>query len=127
MTVTQESLADLYEKKYPRFFAKNSIEQSDAVSKRFHEAWNMVKAATNLLKERFGATKVVLFGSLTNRERFSDRSDVDIAVWGIPDDQFFLAVGLVNSLNENFKVDLVDANACRTSLRKSIEDEGIEL
>ena len=55
------------------------------------------------------------------------KTDADLATWGIPDDQFYAAVGAVTGLTTDFKVDLVDAKACRESLRKAIETEGIEV
>jgi len=78
-------------------------------------------------EKNFGAKKVVVFGSLINRSWFTRWSDVDLAVWGVPNDRFYAAVGAVTGLTTDFKVDLVDAGACRESLRKSIEVDGIEI
>lgn len=79
------------------------------------------------MKEKYGARKVVAFGSLIDGSRFTRWSDVDLAAWGIPDDRFYAAVGAVTGLSERFRVDLVDPEACRESLRKAIESEGVEL
>jgi predicted nucleotidyltransferase len=38
---------------------------------------------STILKEEFDATEVRLFGSLVDKERFSENSDIDIAERGI--------------------------------------------
>lgn len=52
-------------------------------------------------------------------------SDIDIAVWGIPANQYFLAATAANEFDEAFRVDVVDVKFCRPSLLKVIEEEGI--
>lgn len=84
-----------------------------ALSKRYDEAWRLARRAAALLKASFGAKKVVVFGSLAKRSLFTRWSDVDLAAWGIPDEQFYAAVGAATGLTTDFKVDLVDAQACR--------------
>lgn len=44
-----------------------------------------------LLKERFGARRVILFGSLAGQGPWHDRSDIDLAVEGIAPEEFFRA------------------------------------
>ena len=95
--------------------------------KRWGQAWEVARAGGHLLHERFGATRVVVFGSLTDRAWFTQWSDIDMAAWGIPGDEFFRAVAMVTGLSSEFEVDLVDPETCRPSLRRRIEQEGIEL
>jgi predicted nucleotidyltransferase len=47
------------------------------------------------LKREFGATEVILFGSLA-KGQFTDKSDIDLAVRGIPKREFFHALAEVN-------------------------------
>ena len=49
-----------------------------------------MKAVSTLLREQFGATKIVVFGSLV-KERFGEVSDIDIAVEGMASKDFFKA------------------------------------
>ena len=51
---------------------------------RRQRAWELARQAARLLEERFGAERVVLFGSLAHGDRFNLWSDVDIAAWGTP-------------------------------------------
>ncbi len=94
---------------------------------RWKEGHEVARAAARLLRERFAATRVAVFGSLANRACFTPWSDVDLAVWGIPPDRFYRAVAAVTGLTPSYEVDLVDAESCRSSLRQAIEREGIDL
>ena len=42
--------------------------------------------------KQLGATKVVLFGSLLN-ESFHEQSDMDLGVWGLPENLYFKSGG----------------------------------
>jgi hypothetical protein len=46
-------------------------------------AWEVARAAGDLLQERFHASRVWVFGSLLQDDLFHDHSDVDIAAWGV--------------------------------------------
>lgn len=96
-------------------------------TERWERAWEVARRVADLLRERFGATRVVVFGSLTRAEWFTEWSDVDIAAWGIPPGEFFRAVALVTGFSPEFKIDLIDPETCRPSLKERIEQEGIEL
>ena len=78
------------------------------------------------LVERFGAKKVMLFGSLV-RGGYSRWSDIDLAVWGIPPVDFFKAVSFATGFSKTWKVDLVDGEDCSKGLLDVILKEGTEL
>ena len=61
-------------------------------AERWERAWRMARDAADLLREQFGATRVVAFGSLAHRETFTLWSDIDLAAWGIPPGKFYPAV-----------------------------------
>jgi len=96
-------------------------------SERWEQAWEVAHAVAHLLRERFGAKQVVVFGSLVHRVWFTPWSDIDIAVWGIPAHQFYQAVAAVTGINPKFEVDVVDVEDCSIRHRRIIESEGIEL
>ena len=83
--------------------------------------------AGDLLRRRFGATRVVVFGSLAHREWFTLWSDIDLAAWGIPPDSFYRAVAVVTGLSTEFEVELVAPEDCQPTLRRAIEQEGVEI
>ncbi|NTV48690.1 MAG: nucleotidyltransferase domain-containing protein [Geobacteraceae bacterium] len=93
---------------------------------RQESAKDTANALAKVLKERFHASKVMLFGSVT-RTDFSQWSDIDLAVWGISISDYYKAVAYVSGYSSVFKVDLVDAEDCSQSLRQHIIQNGIEL
>ncbi len=93
---------------------------------RQESAKDTADALAKTLKERFYASKVVLFGSLI-RADFSPWSDIDLAVWDIPAADYFKAVAYASGYSNVFKVDLVDAEDCSQSLLQHITHNGIEL
>ena len=94
---------------------------------RRQRAWRAARQAAQVLREQFGAQRVVIFGSLAQRGWFTRWSDIDLAAWGVPDERFYLAVATITALSPAFKVDLIDPETCRPRLRQAIEREGIEL
>jgi len=94
---------------------------------RWELAYQTARHAATLLRERFGAARIVVFGSLTQKFSFTAWSDIDIAAWGIPDRFFFRAVAAVTGRSADFSLDLVDMTSCRPGLRQRIEEEGVEL
>ncbi len=96
-------------------------------SLRQQQAILIAKKAAILLRQEFGASRVVLFGSAVRDRSFTNWSDIDLAVWGIASDRFFTAVATVTSLDADFQIDLVDVESCSSTLRKVIERDGMEL
>ncbi|MEW6233394.1 MAG: nucleotidyltransferase domain-containing protein [Chloroflexota bacterium] len=90
-------------------------------------AWLLAREVARLLRQQFGATRVMVFGSLAHRMWFSPWSDIDMAAWGIPSTEFYRAVATVTGLQADFEVNLVDPTDCHPALRQAIEQEGIDL
>ncbi|MFW6287202.1 MAG: nucleotidyltransferase family protein [bacterium] len=116
----KESLKD----KYPLLFENN--DEID-INARYQRAWQEAKHAADILKDEFGAEEIWLFGSLTDKNRFYRRSDIDLAEKGIPDHMFYSAVARVTREIKDFKVDLIDIRNCREVLKSAVEKEGIKL
>ncbi len=100
---------------------------STDLSKRRRRATLTARKAAELLRSEFGAKKISVFGSLARNSSFTPWSDIDIAATGIPPARFFEAVGAVTSISAEFKLDLIDLDACSASLREAIETEGKDL
>ena len=68
------------------------IAQQKAVNQKLTEkARSDVQEIVDILVNNFHAQKIILFGSLV-KGKFSDRSDIDLAVAGIPNSEYFAAV-----------------------------------
>jgi uncharacterized protein len=83
--------------------------------------------AARVLKEKFGVTRVVVFGSLARGTGFTRWSDVDIAAWGLALEDTFRAIGVVMDLDTEVPVNLVDVNTASPTLLEVIERDGIAL
>lgn len=81
-----------------------------------------------LLRDQFGAERISIFGSLADKERYTRWSNIDLAVWEIPPNQFYDALDAVNEISQDIKVDLIDPQTCKSlALRTDIEKEGIDV
>lgn len=89
--------------------------------------WAIAQEASHLLKSAFGATQVMLFGSMRHLDKIHDRSDVDLAVWGINPRHYFRAVSQLQGLHPNIAVDLVEAKSAPPRLLQTIEETGAVL
>lgn len=114
---------------YKRHALAHVAREHRSIELRRQRAFELVRQAADLLRYQFGATRVVVFGSLLDPDRFTAHSDVDIAAWGIPTDETFRAIGEVLDLGHShgFELNLVDVNACHAALRESICATGVEV
>jgi predicted nucleotidyltransferase len=77
--------------------------------------------AANLLKQELGAKRVVRFGSVL-RAGFHKSSDLDLAVWGLPESCYFNAIARL----DGFTIDLVEIQSALPHIVDAIAD-GMEL
>ena len=95
---------------------------------RWARAQERLPELAMLLRQKFDAKRIKVFGSLVDKGRYTCWSDIDIAVWGIAPGQFYRALETVNDLSPDIKVDLVDPQRCSSlALVQIIEAEGIEV
>jgi predicted nucleotidyltransferase len=107
---------------------RQKAREQQALERRHKRAWDLARGAATLLREHFGASRVVVFGSLIHAGCFTLWSDVDIAAWGIAPHDTFRAIGAVHDLaTEDMAVNLVDVGACRPTIFAVIEQEGVDL
>ena len=98
-----------------------------AVEARRVCALALAQTASQLLKQQFGAQRVVLFGSILTPAFFHERSDIDLAVWGLNERLYLRALGRLLDLDPNFEFDLVEFEVAPPRLQASIQKEGQEL
>ena len=106
---------------------RQSVSHS-VVEEEFYEyAWKVAKEAAQLLKGRYGVTRVRAFGSLVHKERLHPGSDVDLAVEGLKLDDYWEAVTSVLFLDDRIPVEIVDQATCRPEIWEVVEREGVDL
>jgi predicted nucleotidyltransferase len=100
---------------------------AEQVHARWEAAWVVARQAAELLRTDFQVIKVMVFGSLVHKELFHLRSDVDLAVWGLDELEYFRAVGRLQSLDAQYSVDLILFEDAQSGLQKVIQREGVAL
>jgi predicted nucleotidyltransferase len=73
------------------------------------------------LRRRFGVRRIVLFGSFARGE-IHERSDLDLAVEGLSEKDYYRAVAAC--LSASVPVDLIRLEDAAESLRRLIDEEG---
>ena len=106
---------------------KRHEQEKAELNRRREKAWQAAQRAARLLREKFDASRVVVFGSLLRPTGFTQWSDVDIAAWGIAPENTFRAIGAVMDLKGEITVNLVDVDTVRPAFLAVIEQEGVEL
>jgi predicted nucleotidyltransferase len=101
---------------------ERSAEQQARADLRAQRLRAQLPKAARLLAERYQAKRVVLFGSLA-AGTYSEQSDVDLAVEGMPSSTYFSALADLMGIFGG-PVDLVRLEEAVPSLRACIEAEG---
>jgi len=129
MGKTARELSTVELRAYRPWQAMEDYQKDPSVAERRERAWKIARSAAEFLKMRFGAKRVVIFGSLAQKTLFTPWSDIDLAVWGIKPEQYFSAAGAVMDigLDSGIKVDLVDPENCSKEFQADIEVDGIEV
>ena len=88
------------------------------------EALALVTRCAHLLQERFGAKRVIPFGSVVGHGTWHSGSDLDLAVEGVAPEHFFRAWSTLRELlPPGLEVDLVDLEHAGEALRARILGE----
>ena len=112
---------------YRRTMHRRAAEADKRRAERRAAAWAVAREAADLLRSRYGATRVLAFGSLADGTYFSERSDIDLAAEGLHPSDHFAALGRLLTLSRDFELDLVDLGACPPGLSAVILAAGVPL
>ena len=94
---------------------------------RLARARLVAERAAALLKEQYSVKRVLLFGSLVHPVRFHIHSDIDLAAWGLPERDYYRAVGQLQAIDAEFAIDLIRVEEAPPTLGATIEEEGMLL
>ncbi|MDE0683499.1 MAG: hypothetical protein OXI63_11335, partial [Candidatus Poribacteria bacterium] len=90
-------------------------------------AWETARRLAIVLYRDFGATKVAVFGSLTEPKRFRQNSDIDILVWGVSYNKCLDALWETKGLDSEFKIDIINFKSVDRLFRERILSEAIPI
>ena len=94
--------------------------------KRYKEACIRLRNAVDFLYKR-GATEVYTFGSITDPERFTEHSDIDIAVKGISKEKSLEVEGMLQDILGDFEYDILflEEDDIRKEILNKIKEEAV--
>lgn len=113
--------------KYHSYWRQKEASQHKERLERGQRAMQAARDAAQVLRERFGAQRVRIFGSTLHPESFHARSDIDLAVEGIDPLQILKAWCAASAAAPEFEFDLVTPDECRPEIWASVEAEGVDL
>ena len=110
-----------------RDYLKRQWENRKVDEKLIKRAWEAAHRVATVLYQDYGASKVAVFGSLTERECFTENSDIDIVVWGISYNRCLDVLWDTKGLTTEFKIDLIDFESSNGLFRQRILNQAIPI
>ena len=101
-------------------------ERAEQLAQRAARLREKLPDVVRVLRDQFGARRVVLFGSWA-RGRPREGSDVDLLVWGVPPQRWYAACGAVGRALDVFACDLVPGEKAGPQLLAWAQREGESL
>lgn len=111
---------------YVRGWKKRMAEAQERMAARKKAANAEAQRLAQVLKEKYGCTRVVGIGSTFNDKDFTEHSDIDLVVFGIPKGKYFSISSEIGDLT-TFEVDLIPVEDARPFTLQIVEEEGVEL
>ena len=108
-----------------REFLRNRAKRRQAaLEERFAKAWRDFEAIAALAIEKYRPRRVYQWGSLLERARFWEHSDIDLAVEGVTEaERFFALYGEADRLT-SFALDLVQMERVEPEYAELIRQNG---
>jgi predicted nucleotidyltransferase len=113
-------------KEFLKKYTWNLREKEECLTARKRAALEKARAVAVLLKKKYRAEKVVLYGSLAGWSKFHEKSDIDIMVWGFWGDFWRMQVE-VEKAAMPFECIVACQEDAFPSLRERVLREGVEL
>ena len=88
-------------------------------------AWKTAHQIADMLYQDFGATQVAVFGSLAERDWFTQLSDIDIVAWGISMDAYWDVYGKVVYFDATFNIDFVTFEETKGLFRERVQRQAV--
>lgn len=112
--------------KYAAGWRKRRQADEQRLQERRAALLERAERVASLLRERFGARKVILFGSVATG-RLWRHSDLDLAVLGLSEEQYMEAFWEASGMAQPFQLDLLPVERASAALQRRLAQEGVEL
>lgn len=106
------------------FLREKDCRRQRSLDERFENAWADFESISAMIIRDYPVTGVYQWGSLLHRDKYSEISDIDIAVTGnLTPEEFFSMLGKAMAMS-SFSVDLVELDKIHPSHADSIKRSG---
>ena len=106
---------------------KANIEAEDKRREKFYnEAMIKAKRIAEEFIKAYPGVEVWLFGSLTS-DLYELSSDIDLAIKGLPEEEYYKALKIAEFIAKPITVDLVQVEFASETLGQKIERDGVSL
>jgi len=78
------------------------------------------------LAENFPCDRIYLIGSTVRDGEFTERSDIDLVVEGLPSEVYFRASATISKMT-SFEVDIIPYESANGFIHKKVQEEGVVL
>ncbi len=110
-----------------RTLREKTVRRSEGIALRLESARARAADAASVLRHQFGAHEVIIFGSVADGIGFSERSDIDLAISGIPPARFWSAGAAAERAAGGFELDLIDLKFASEGFALHIRNSGMRL
>ena len=106
------------------FLLRKKQRRQTKLARRYEQAVHDFEAIKNMIIEHYRPERIWQWGSLLDRAKFREYSDIDIAVEGVNEaEEFFKMFGDAERLT-NFPLDLIDINKIAPEFAALIKSKG---
>lgn len=91
------------------------------------DAMEKARRVAAMLKEKYGAKRIILFGSIIKSDYLHEKSDIDLLVYGIKSEDLLRAGADAWKISGRFDVDIIPAEIAYKNILKRALEEGIKL
>lgn len=113
---------------YRESWAARVARRKKSLEDRKHVLLDLARQCATVLREKFHVQEIILIGSLARPGNIHERTDIDLAVRGLPGDQYFRALSvLYDFLPEGVEVDVITLESATPVMSTIVATEGIVL
>jgi len=107
-----------------RFLEKKENDRENLLNERYNQACQDFRNIIEKIIENYNPKRIIQWGSLLNREYFSEISDIDIAIEGITSaEEIFKLYGDIMNMT-NFSIDLIQLEKIAPEFAQLIKQKG---
>ncbi len=107
------------------FQKQKRLARQDELARRHQRALNDFQQIVDMIVKKYNPKKIYQWGSLLSKDKFSEISDIDIAVEGLPDAQSYFNMLADAEKLTSFPLDIVEMESIHELHKNMIIHKGV--